>query len=269
MYESFFGFRERPFSKTPDPRFFFMSRSHREALARMLHAVEERDLALLTGPIGSGKTTISRALADQLGCSYKIILLINPRVTPLELLRTLARHLGVTDPSLIKTDLLAQIGERLYWFFEQNICPVLVIDEAQLVPHKETFDEVRLLTNFQLDDRNLLSVILMGQPELRQRLAHRVYEPLRQRIGMHFELRSLSREETAEYLNFRIQAAGGRPGLFLADAIERVHEFSQGVPRRINQVAALALIEAFGRDMRHLDGDVLDAVMDELRFSTP
>lgn len=264
MYESFFGFRERPFSKTPDPRFLYLSRSHREALARMLYAVEERDLALLTGPIGSGKTTISRALMDQLGASYKVILLTNPRLTPLEFLRTLARHLGVDEPSMFKTDLLEQIGETLYQFYEKSVCPVLVIDEAQLVPHKETFDEIRLLTNFQLDDRNLLSVILMGQPELRQRLNHRVYEPLRQRIGMQYELHSLTRDETAEYLNYRIQAAGGRPGLFLEQAIDRIHEFSQGIPRRINHAAALALIEGFGRDQRILDGTVLEAVRDEL-----
>ncbi|WP_305041845.1 ExeA family protein [Geoalkalibacter sp.] len=266
MYESFYGFRERPFSKTPDPRFLYLSRSHREALARMLFAVEERDLALLTGGIGCGKTTISRALMDQLDGSFKVILLINPRLTPLEFLRTLARHLGVDEPSSFKTDLLEQIGEKLYALFQQGVCPVLVIDEAQLVPHKETFDEIRLLTNFQLDDRNLLSVILMGQPELRQRLAHRVYEPLRQRIGMQFELKCLSREETEHYLDFRLQVAGGQPGLFLAPAVDRIHGFAQGVPRRINQAASLALIEGFGRNVRRIDGSVIDAVLDELQL---
>ncbi|WP_305043899.1 ExeA family protein [Geoalkalibacter sp.] len=266
MYEGFFGFREKPFSKTPDPRFLYLSRSHREALARMLFAVEERDLALLTGGIGCGKTTISRALMDQLDGAFKVILLINPRLTPLEFLRTLARHLGEEEPSSFKTDLLEQIGTKLYALFQQGICPVLVIDEAQLVPHKETFDEIRLLTNFQLDDRNLLSVILMGQPELRQRLAHRVYEPLRQRIGMQFELKSLSREETEQYLDFRLQVAGGQPGLFLPPAVDRIHNFAQGVPRRINHAASLALIEGFGRNARRIDGAIVDAVMDELQL---
>ncbi|WP_291317670.1 ATP-binding protein [Desulfuromonas sp.] len=148
---------------------------HREGLSRLLYAVEERDLILLTGEIGCGKTTLSRALMDQLEDGYKIILFINPRLTPLEFLRTLARRLGIQEPSRLKTDLLEQIGGELYGLYQEGVCPVLVIDEAQLVPHKETFDEIRLLTNFQLDDRNLMSVVLMGQPELRKRLAHRVY----------------------------------------------------------------------------------------------
>ncbi|KIH77367.1 Type II secretory pathway, component ExeA (predicted ATPase) [Geoalkalibacter ferrihydriticus] len=266
MYESFYGFRERPFSKTPDPRFLYLSRSHREALARLLFAVEERDLALLTGGIGCGKTTISRALMDQLDSSFKVILLINPRLTPLEFLRALARHLGVEEPSTFKTDLLEQIGEKLYLLYQQGVCPVLVIDEAQLVPHKETFDEIRLLTNFQLDDRNLLSVILMGQPELRRRLSHPVYEPLRQRIGMQYELQCLNRDETEHYLDFRLQTAGGQAGLFSPAAVDRIHELSQGVPRRINHAASLALIEGFGREARQLDGSILDAVADELRL---
>ncbi len=266
MYERFYGFGERPFSKTPDPRFLYLSKSHREALARLLFAVEERDLALLTGGIGCGKTTLSRALMDQLDDSFKVILLINPRLTPLEFLRALARHLGVGEPAAFKTDLLEQIGEKLYQFYQEGICPVLVIDEAQLVPHKETFDEIRLLTNFQLDDRNLLSVILMGQPELRQRLAHRVYEPLRQRIGMQYDLKCLDRDEVGRYLDFRLQAAGGDPGLFLAAAIDQIFAYSQGVPRKINHAASLALIEGFGRGTRKIDGEILHAVMDELQL---
>ncbi|MDO3380050.1 ExeA family protein [Geoalkalibacter halelectricus] len=266
MYESFYGFRERPFSKTPDPRFLYLSRSHREALARLLFAVEERDLALLTGGIGCGKTTLSRALMDQLNGAFKVILLINPRLTPLEFLRTLARHLGVEEPSTFKTDLLEQIGEKLYGLYQQGICPVLVIDEAQLVPHKETFDEIRLLTNFQLDDRNLLSVILMGQPELRRRLSHQVYEPLRQRIGMHFELQALNREETEHYLDFRLRTAGGEPGLFSPEAVDRIHALTEGIPRRINHAASLALLEGFGREAKQLDAAILDAVADELRL---
>ena len=155
MYEAYFGLQERPFSKTPDPRFLFLSKGHREALARMQYAVEERDLVLLTGEIGCGKTTLSRALMDALDDSFKVVCLINPRLTPLEFLSSLARHLGVTEPARFKVDLLEQIGKILFEYYENDMTPVVVIDEAQLVPHKETFDEIRLLTNFQLDDINL------------------------------------------------------------------------------------------------------------------
>lgn len=264
MYEAYFGLRERPFSKTPDPRFLFLSRGHQEALSRMQYAVEERDLVLLTGEIGCGKTTLSRALMDTLDESFKVICLINPRLTPLELLSSLARHLGVTGSARFKVDLLEEIGRVLFENHENGITPVVVIDEAQLVPHKETFDEIRLLTNFQLDDRNLISVVLMGQPELKRRLRHRAYEPLRQRIGMQYDLQPLNREETAEYLDYRIIKAGGRAGLFSPAATDSVYAYSGGIPRMINHAASLALLECFGREGSQVDRDVMDSVMLEL-----
>jgi type II secretory pathway predicted ATPase ExeA len=264
MYEAYFGLQERPFSKTPDPRFLFLSKGHREALARMQYAVEERDLVLLTGEIGCGKTTLSRALMDALDDSFKVVCLINPRLTPLEFLSSLARHLGVAEPARFKVDLLEQIGKMLFEYYEKDMTPVVVIDEAQLVPHKETFDEIRLLTNFQLDDRNLISIVLMGQPELKQRLRHRAYEPLRQRIGMQFELTPLSQAETSEYLDFRVVTAGGRSGLFSEEAVTAVYSYSKGTPRMINHAASLALLECFGRGEARIEQNVIDAVMLEL-----
>lgn len=267
MYEAFYGLNERPFSKTPDPRFLYLSRMHREALARLVYAVEERDLVLLTGEIGCGKTTLSRALMDELDESFKVLLVVNPRLTPVELLRTLALRLGLPDPARTRLDLLEQIGGELQRLYQDGVCPVLVIDEAQLVPHKETFDEIRLLTNFQLDDRNLLSLVLLGQPELRKRLGHRAYEPLRQRIGMQYDIGPLSMGETAEYLDHRISVAGGEPGLFLEEAVERLYRFSGGIPRRINHAATLALLEGFGRELPRINAETVNAVMNELNLA--
>jgi len=267
MYKEFYGLSERPFSKTPDPRFLYLSRGHKEALARLVYAVEERDLVLLTGEIGCGKTTLSRALLDELEENQKVILFINPRLTPMEFLKTLAGRLGVKKPARSKTDLLDQIGAELYRCYEGGQCPVLVIDEAQLVPHKETFDEIRLLTNFQLDDQNLICVVLMGQPELRKRLLHRAYEPLRQRIGMQYNLQALDLEETRCYLRHRLEVAGGDPDLFIEEAVQVVHDYSGGVPRRINHIAALALLEGFGREAARIDRSVMGAVLDELAMA--
>jgi len=264
MYELYYGFTERPFSKTPDPRFLFMSRGHREALARLQYAVEERDMVLLTGEIGCGKTTLSRALLDALDEHHRVMLIINPRLTPLEFLRALALRLEIAEPARFKADLLEQIGTALFKCFEEGICPVLVIDEAQLVPHKETFDEIRLLTNFQLDDRNLICVVLIGQGELRQRLRHRAYEPLRQRIGMSYDLCPLNLDETREYLDFRVVAAGGAPGLFSPGAVTMLYHYSGGIPRKINHAASLALLEGFGRECRLIDEMVMEGVMLEL-----
>lgn len=264
MYKGFYGFNVRPFAKTPDPQFFYLSKSHREAFARLLHAVEERDIILLTGGIGCGKTTLSRALMDELDDSYQIVLLTNPRLSPLEFLHALALRLGVDGPAQNKSELLEQLGGQLYRLYQRQVHPVLIIDEAQLIPHKDVFDEIRLLTNYQLDDVNLISVVLMGQPELVKRLAHPVYEPLRQRIGIQFTLEPLQSEEVGAYLEHRLKSAGGRKDLFSTAAIEQVSLYSKGIPRRINQLASLALLEGFGRGVQQIDASVVAAVVVEL-----
>ena len=264
MYKAFFGLQSRPFAKTPDPQFLYLSRGHREALARLLHAVEEREMILLTGGIGCGKTTLSRALIDELDKDYRVVLLTNPRLSPLEFLQALALRLGIEAPSANKSELLEQLGAQLYQLYQQQIHPVLIIDEAQLIPHKDVFDEIRLLTNYQLDDVNLLSVVLMGQPELVKRLAHPVYEPLRQRIGIQFNLQSLPEDEVGAYLNHRLHCAGGRADLFSAAAADVLGKLSGGIPRRINQLASLALLEAFGRELRQIDAEVIMHVAEEL-----
>jgi len=264
MYKAFYGLTEKPFSKTPDPRFLFMSSGHQEALARLEYAIEESEIALLTGEIGCGKTTLSRALMDRAGSRYHFLFVFNPRLTADELLRVIASGLEVASPSLRKDQLLSEITGALYRMHEEGRMPVLVIDEAQMIPDRELFDELRLLTNFQLDDKNLLSVIIMGQPELRSMLASPVYEPFRQRISLSFHLSPLSLEETLEYLDFRVVAAGGEPGLFSPDAVQRIFELSGGVPRRINAVATNALLIGYGRDSSWIDAVIVSECAAEL-----
>lgn len=252
MFEEFFGLTAKPFGKTPDPAFLFESRQHKEALARLEYAVEEKELALLVGDIGSGKTTLSRALIDRVGDTRPIILLINPRLTPTQLLRSIARGLDL-EPARFRNDLLDQIHTKLYALYEEKREPVLMIDEAQLIPSKATFDEIRLLTNFQLDDQNLLSVVLIGQPELDGRLDREAYKPLRQRIGLRYSLGPLSLEETIEYIEHRIRVAGGTRNPFNRNAMEEIHALSGGIPRLINTLATTALLDAFGEDAEVID----------------
>jgi type II secretory pathway predicted ATPase ExeA len=266
MYKEFYGLREKPFSKTPDPRFLYLSAGHREALARLQYVLEEHELALLTGDIGCGKTTISRALMDSMGDAFHFCFIFNPRLTGIELLRTIARDFTVATPSIAKDELLKEITEALYRFHNKKCCPVIVIDEAQMIPTREIFDEIRLLTNFQLDDNNLLSVIIMGQPELRRTLAEPIYEPFRQRIAINYHLSPLTLEETLEYLDFRMSVAGGSTGLFSPDAVQKIYEYSRGVPRKINVIATNALLEGFGRDAAWIDADIVDEMSDELNI---
>jgi len=264
MYKAFYGLTEKPFSKTPDPRFLFLSAGHKEALARLEYAVEESEIALLTGEIGCGKTTLSRALMDRVGERYHFLFVFNPRLSADELLRVIAQGLAVENPSTRKDELLGEITGALYRLHGQGRVPVVVIDEAQMIPDRELFDEIRLLTNFQLDDKNLLSVIVMGQPELRSMLAGTVYEPFRQRISLSYHLAPLGLEETLEYLDFRLTAAGGDAGLFSPDAVQRIYELSGGVPRRINAVATNALLIGYGKDAAWIDAAIVDETAAEL-----
>lgn len=264
MYKNYFSLKEKPFSKTPDPRFMFLSKGHEEALARLEFVLEEREIAVLTGEIGCGKTTISRSLMDRLGDAYKFCFIVNPRLNAIEFLRTVARLLDVEHPAPAKDDLLEQINAVVYESYQKGICPVIVIDEAQMIVDGAVFDEIRLLTNFQLDDRNLLGVIIMGQPELREMLALPRYEPLRQRIALHYHLQALSLEETMEYLDFRLEMAGGTAGLFTPDAVQTIYQLTGGVPRKINSMATNALLVAYGNDAALVDSAIVNEIKDEL-----
>lgn len=264
MYKEYFGLREKPFGKTPDPRFLFLSKGHEEALARLEYAVEEREIALLTGEVGCGKTTISRALMDRCGNRCRFVMLFNPRMGALEFLRAIAHGLEIYQPARTKEDLLKQITDLLYDLFRQNICPVLVIDEAQTISELSVFDEIRLLTNYQMDDHNLISILIMGQPELRTILRYQPMEPLRQRISLQFHLKPLTLDETMDYLDFRITAAGGTGGLFTPDAVQAIHGLSGGVPRKINTLATNALLVAYGNDAAMIDAAIIQEVRDEV-----
>jgi type II secretory pathway predicted ATPase ExeA len=263
MYEDFFGLKCKPFSKTPDPGFLFYSKSHEEALARLQLAVEEKEIILLTGEIGSGKTTLSRALMDSLGDNYRIISILNPRLTAPQFIRIIARRFGI-DHNQPKDDLLEAIHTRVFEDYTKGITPVIIIDEAQLIPDRSTFEEIRLLTNFQLDEENLLCLIMIGQPDLKKRLERKAYLPLRQRIGLFYHLNPLSDDEIREYIRHRLRVAGRDKPLFSDDAIEAICKFSRGIPRNINNIASNSMFEAFGAGRELIDGEVVRDIANEL-----
>ncbi len=268
MYERYWGLREKPFRKTPDPRYLFLSETHEEALERLLFAVEEMDLALLTGEVGSGKTLLTRALADRLGDRYEVGMILNPRLSPRQFLKTVAGELGVEEPRYQSNDLLEQIHDRLLALDGQGRAALVVVDEAHLIPGKPTFEEIRLLTNFQLDDRNLVAIVLVGQPELRERLRHRAYRALTQRIGVSFEIAPLGVEDTRGYLAHRLAVAGAGRELFTAEAVARLHAAAGGIPRVLNHLATQALVEGMARGASRVDGAVAEAVAAEREFES-
>ena len=266
IYEEFYGLKRRPFTKTPDPKFLFMSRAHEEALARLQYAVEEKELVVLTGDIGCGKTTLIRALIDSLGEKYRIILIINPRLTPTQFLRTVAKRFDIAVSgrfSSFKDDLLEAIDSKVYEDYQAGITPVIIIDEAQLIPNKDTFEEIRLLTNFQLDDANLLSLILVGQPDLRRRLNHKAYLPLKQRIGLFYHLGPISEDEIIGYVEHRLRVGGCEEQLFTGEALKALHAYSGGVPRLINSLATAALLSGLGHEYRMIDRQLINEAAQE------
>ncbi len=248
VFEDAFGLKERPFSKTPDPRFLYLSKAHEEALARLQYGVEEREIVLLTGEIGCGKTTLTRALMDSLDDSYRVIYILNPRLTANQFIRTVAKRLEIDIPYNYKDDLLEAVYDRVYELYEDGITPVIIIDEAQLIPRRETFEEIRLLSNFQLDQTNLLSIIIVAQPDIRKRLRHRTYAPLKQRIGMFYHLKPLNKSEVKNYIEHRLRVSGRAEELFTQEAVDEIFRFSKGIPRLINSIANASMLEALSEE---------------------
>ncbi len=264
MYETFYGLTARPFTKTPDPKFLFLSRSHEEALARLQYAVEEKELILLTGDVGCGKTTLTRAMMDILGERYRMVTIINPVLTPAQFLRALAKRLDIDVPTVYKADLLDAIYEKVYREYEAGTSIVIIIDEAQLIPSRDTFEEIRLLTNFQLDNTNLLSLVLVGQTDLRKRLNHKAYIPLKQRIGLYYHLGPIGQDEIREYVQHRLRTSGREHMLFTDEALRLLHKYSEGVPRVINSIATSALLDGFANETAIIDAPLIDGAAREM-----
>ena len=266
MFEQYWRLREKPFRKTPDPRYLYLNETYEEALERLLYAVEEMELALLTGEVGSGKTLLTRALVDRLGDRCEVGMVLNPRLSPRQFLRTAASELGVQTPRFHSSDLLEQIQVRLLELDQERRKALLIVDEAHLIPGKPTFEEIRLLTNFQLDDRNLVAIVLVGQPELRERLRHRTYRALTQRIGASFKLVPLGEADTLAYVQHRLAVAGAERPLFSEAALQRLHAAACGIPRVINHLATQALLEGMARGASLVEADVVEAVARERDF---
>jgi len=268
IYNEYYGFRESPFNITPDPRFLFFSRRHREAFNHVLFGIRERKgFIQLTGEVGAGKTTVCRAILEELGPSYRTALILNPCLTANQLLRSVLAEFGLPR----RADRAASIDALNRFLLEQVASArdvVLIIDEAQDLD-LELLEQVRLLSNLETDRRKLLQIVLIGQPELRDKLDARGLRQLRQRITVRYHLTPLDREETERYIAHRINVAGcDRAPTFTPWAIRRIHSYSKGIPRLINAAADKTLLAGFvadadrltarhvSRAVRELEGDV-------------
>jgi general secretion pathway protein A len=268
MYNHYYGFRESPFNITPDPRFLFFSDRHREAYNHVLFGIRERKgFIQITGEVGAGKTTLCRALLDELGPGYVTALILNPCLNPTQLLRAILAELGLQPGKGDRVECLEMLNRFLLEQLEQGRDVVLLIDEAQDLD-AELLEQVRLLSNLETDQRKLLQIVLIGQPELRDKLNERSLRQLRQRITVRYHLTPLSRHEVEHYIQHRLQVVGanGRPA-FTPWAFRSIFRYSGGIPRLVNAVCDKALLAGFveGTDLltwrqvrraiRELEGD--------------
>ncbi len=255
MYLSHFGLRELPFSITPDPRFLYMSARHREALAHLVYGVGEHGgFVQLTGEVGTGKTSVCRCLLEQLPSHVDLALVLNPRLSPVELLATVCDELRIPYPggTTSAKEFVDRLHRHLLEAHTGGRRTVLIVDEAQnLSP--EVLEEVRLLTNLETAREKLLQVILIGQPELTAILNQPKLRQLAQRVTARYHLEPLSRAETRAYIRHRLAVAGRGRAVFTQPALRTLHRRSRGIPRLINAIADRALLGAYTRERPQVD----------------
>jgi general secretion pathway protein A len=269
VYHEFYGLRQSPFDITPNPRFLFHSTKHREAFNHLIYGVRERKgFVQLTGEVGAGKTTLCRAFLEHLDGKFSTALILNPVLNADELMRAIATEFGLDVQG---RDRLATIAAISDFLLKQTLAgkeTVLIIDEAQNLT-EELLEQVRLISNIETDDRKLLQIVLMGQPELRDRLNSPRLKQLRQRITVRYHLAPLTRHEVGQYIQHRLALAGSRGSpTFSFPAVWRVFGYSQGIPRLVNAVCDKALLAGYversyrinyrmvGRAIRELEGNI-------------
>jgi general secretion pathway protein A len=265
VYLDYYGLKEPPFTITPNPRFLFFSAKHREAFNHLLYGIRERKgFVQLTGEVGSGKTTLCRALLEQLGPRFSTALILNPVLDADQLIKAIAMELGLQVKGMDRLETLAEINRFLLQQAERGKDTVLIIDEAQDLT-RELLEQVRLLSNLETDERKLLQIVLMGQPELRDRLNSPRLKQLRQRITVRFHLAPLSRAEVAQYIHHRLQVSGanGVP-CFTRPAVWRVFNYSGGIPRLVNAVCDKALLDGFVQSRDHINYTMVGRAIREL-----
>lgn len=265
MYEKYWGLKEKPFENTPDPHFIYYSRKHEEALMRLLYAIkEEKGAAMLTGEYGSGKTVLSRIIIDELIKNeiYEVALIIHPQLTPIEFIQEIIYQLKnetVTGP---KPQLLHILQDTIYRNFNDGKRTVILIDEAQIIKDRETLEEIRLFLNFQLNNRFLITLVLIGQPELLDKI--KPIPQLQQRLGIKYHLVGLDRSETEGYIKHRLSVAGAARDIFNKKAFEPIYNYSDGIPRKINNICDMSLLIGFGQEVKLIDKDLIEKLAADL-----
>ena len=271
MYQNFYGLREKPFEITVDPRYFYLSDTHREALAHLIYAVSERKgFAVITGEAGTGKTTLVQTLLSRLEPNAKTAFLFNPMLdSNSDFLYSICEDLELSGEKGSKVDYLIRLNTYLTECYSKREDVVVIIDEAHTLG-PDLLEEVRLLTNLENPHGKLLQVILLGQPELDGILNQPQFRAIKQRINVRYRLQTLNRRETGEYIMRRLRVAGARSThLFTPAAIRKVYQYSMGIPRLINTVCDNALVNGYAGGDPVIDTRIIREVIGDLEGKIP
>ena len=264
MYTKHFGLKEKPFFKVHNPRFLYQSSQHKELVARLHFSVMEKEMAVITGEIGSGKTTSCIEFIQEFKSKCRIAYLFNPRLSDRDFLSEIILQLGNVEPKWFRRNLLDQLQKAVERCYDElNMEPILLIDEAQILS-SYTLENIRLLTNYQMNTNKLLTIILIGQPELKRKLSLDSYEAFNQRTGIKFHLYGMEKEETFDYIKHRLKVAGGNGSIFSSLAIEKIYDLSKGLPRKINKLASISLLHAYLMKKNTVDDNIITHAAKEI-----
>ncbi len=265
MYENFFNLRKKPFELVPNPEFLFMSKSHKKAIVYLDYGIKEHaGFILITGEVGSGKTTIVRNLLKNLDGRVTLSKIFNTKVTSEQLIAMVNEDFGLDAAGKDKITLLRELTDFLIEQHAMNRWPTLIIDEAQNLS-ADLLEEVRMLSNLETDKSKLLQIILVGQPELRKMLARPELRQLRQRISICCHIMPLTRQEAEEYIFHRLEIAGNRDAVsFDEESVDIIYGFSRGIPRLINIICDFLMLSAFAEETRVMTRDLVQEVIGEI-----
>ena len=265
MYTKFYGFKEKPFEITPDPKFLYLSDHHKEALAHLTYAVRERKgFTVITGEVGTGKTTLVQTLLSRLDGSTRTAYLFNPKMGSTDFLHYICEDLGLKGQKRSKGQYLAHLHHFLMACYAQHENVVLIIDEAQTLDPK-LLEEVRLLTNLETPKGKLLQVILLGQPELDEVLNRSEFRQLKQRVSLRYHITPLNKEETNAYIKRRLRMAGAAdPEIFTPKALKEIYNYSKGIPRLVNIICDNALLTGYATDRKVVGYKIIREVVSNL-----
>lgn len=271
LYQTHFGLTQAPFNITPDPSFLYLSASHREGLAQLSYGIRARKgFVVLTGEVGTGKTTLIHALLNDLNGSAQTALIFSTIVSPADLLRSVCEEFGLIEPKrppLEIHDYLVSLNEFLLECYRKGENCALIIDESQNLS-AEVLESIRLLSNFETSKDKLLQIILVGQPELAVRLNSPELRQLKQRVMLRHHLRTLSLQECCEYVSSRLKVAGGDRPIFTPNALESIHSYSNGIPRIVNVLCDNALLTGYALGKKEIDTGIIREVAEDLNITS-